>query len=66
MVVYSLFVLVVGPVQETALPPVKTFRGFDLLDSQFTKLDPFVWRIFAVSNTDSSQINPSLKIRKPC
>ncbi|KAF9457966.1 hypothetical protein BDZ94DRAFT_1301531 [Collybia nuda] len=49
LIVYSLFVLVVGPVQETAFPPVKTFRGSRLLKTQFSKLDPFVWRIFVAS-----------------
>lgn len=57
LIVYSLFVLVLGPVQETELPPVKTFRGASLSDTQFESLDLYVWRIFVVSNIRLSQIN---------
>ncbi|KAF9461614.1 hypothetical protein BDZ94DRAFT_1299092 [Collybia nuda] len=54
LIVYSLFVLVVGPVQETAFPPVKTFRGSRLLDPQFKKLHHF-WRVFTLLDSHTVQ-----------
>lgn len=50
LIIYSLFKLVVGPVQETVLPPVKTFHGPSLLLPHLNRLEAPVWRIFAVSN----------------
>lgn len=50
LIIYSLFALVVGPVQETVLPPVRTFHGPSLLLPHLKRLEAPVWRIFAVSN----------------